>query len=257
MRQRRSTRILLALIVTAALLLALREDLAVLALRKGVERLRAGEPQGAQEAFRQALTLGGEGAALRYNLGVTLYRQGQYDAARAQFDAAIAAAGPPLLPAALYNRGNSRMRRAGELAGRDRAAARAHFEAAVADYRRVLALEPGAADARANLELARQRLAALATKQAERAHAARSADRPSGGMGKPPEAGARAAPDPRRQAGRAATGKDEPGGAKSRRDLSRAEVERMLDEARGRERPFGLPHGEERGGHLSKPEKDW
>jgi tetratricopeptide (TPR) repeat protein len=262
---RRSIEMLLALLILAGLALALRQDLADLALSQGQARLRAGDLGGAAAAFARAAALGRDAAPLAYNLGVSLYRKGEYLRARDQFSAALATAGPELAAAIRYNRGNSQFRQGERLAGSDREAARAFFREAVADYGKALSLEPGAVDAGANLGLARERLAALGSEPA-RAGSRRDAgaERPGkseAGSGKGQRAETTQAQPATGQAAasraRAAARTDavaSPG--KTRRDLTRQEAERLLNEARGREKPAGMPHGDH-AGQSAKPDRDW
>ena len=59
-------------------------------------------------------------------------------------------------------------------------------------------------------------------------------------------------------AAQAADGADDAlGKGKPRRDLTQPEVERLLNEARGRERPAGMPHAGNPAGKLAQPDKDW
>jgi hypothetical protein len=176
-----------ALLVVCALLLlagALRHDLANWSTRQGMARLRAGDVAGAEAAFRRAIDFGKPAASLHFNLGVAHYRDHAHDPARKQFDLAIAAAAPELRPAAHYNRGNSFYRQAQSVSGRDSRAAITLLQQAMADYRRVLALAPGDANARGNLDLARARLRGLEGgqakgKQDDRANAGRDGKRPT------------------------------------------------------------------------------
>jgi len=264
--KRRSVRILLALLVLAGLALALRQDLANLALYQGNARLHAGDIGGAQAAFARAVVLGGDAAPLVYNLGVSLYRKGEYLRAREQFAAALATAAPALKAAIHYNRGNCQFRLGERLAGSDPHAARRFFQEAIADYGKALAPAPDAADAGGNLNLARGRLAALGSAPAnadkQRNVGADQAQQSVAGKG---------AQDATRQARAAASRQKASAGAareaeradaaataaKSRRDLSRSEAERLLNEARGREKPAGMLHSEKDVGRLARPEQDW
>lgn len=260
-------RLFLALFVLVLLFLALRQDLSSLALHYGSARLRSGDVVGAQTAFRRAVELGRDAAPLSYNLGVTLYHKGEFALARRHFDAAIASAGPSLLPAALYNRGNSLYRQAGKLADRDRRAAIALLQQALADYRRILSLVPEATDAQYNMNLVEMRLKVL---MAGLAKADRPADTENG---RPRNAATQNDQNAASQAGTQAVASrkpsasqstsqadpsDTPGaGERSRRNLTHAETARLLSEARGRERPLGLPHAERESGPVAGPENDW
>jgi tetratricopeptide (TPR) repeat protein len=155
-----------AFLVACALVLlaaALRHDLASWSARQGMARLGAGDVAGAEAAFRRAIGFGKPAAPLHFNLGVAHYRDHAHAPARGQFDLAIAAAAsqPELRQAAHYNRGNSFYRQAESVSGRDRRAAIPLLRQAMADYRQVLALAPGDANARGNLDLAQARLRGL------------------------------------------------------------------------------------------------
>lgn len=242
----RAIAILLAL---AGLALALRHDLAALALSRGNTRLQAGDIMAAEAEFKRSAALGGETAPLAYNLGVSLYRKGDFARARTWFDAALSTTGPELRAAIHYNRGNCQFRLG------ERQAARGAFQAALADYGRTLALTPKAVDAGDNLNLTRARLAALA-----RAHARPDPPRRAGRSGRdeaPGEArrgipgnAAHAAKPAARADASARPGKPYPA-------LSRQETLRLLNEARGREKPMGTPRGGKQPGEQNKPEKDW
>jgi tetratricopeptide (TPR) repeat protein len=267
---RRMIRTAVLLLALGALAVALRHDLADRAVARGMARLSTGDVAGAEADFRRAAELGKPAAPLSYNLGVALYRKGEHVQARQRFDAAIAAAGPDLLPAARYNRGNSLYRQAEGLAGQDGEAAASLFSQAAADYRRALALAPGDADARANLELAQARHLALTSAAAGAEPARQTGARRTGTAADSVQAAR--ADSARRAASREpasasrSTGqtmgqpedtRDQARGGKPPQALSREEVARLLGEARGRERPMGRLHG---GGRLelpAGPDRDW
>jgi tetratricopeptide (TPR) repeat protein len=265
--KRRAVHTLLALLALAVLAIVLRQDLANLAVYQGDARLRTGDVGGAQAAFSRAAALGAAAAPLAYNLGVSLYRTGDYRRAHEQFGAALATAAPALAVAIHYNRGNCQFRQGERLVARDPEGARRFYQEAAADYGRALALAPRAADAGGNLKLARTRLAALggglAPADRQRSPGADQAQQSVAGKGardatrqvqqeaaprKPASAGA--AQEAERADAAATQGK-------SRRDLTRSEAERLLNDARGREKPAGMPHGEKDVGQLGKPERDW
>ena len=266
----RHAQFLVMLIALAALALALRQDLSAYALQRGEARLLAGDVPGAEAAFRMAVTLGGDPALPAYNLGVGLYGKGAYSQAQRQFTGALASAGPGLAAAAHYNRGNSLFRQAERLAASDRQTAGRLFQAAVADYHKALALAPGAVDVGGNLELAQARLVALGNTPGQDAgnrKTGEGAAKPSAtetGTGQ--QTGARETsvqPGSSRQkaAGSSAARSESPEGeassGKSRRDLTRTEAERLLNEARGREKLAGMPHGGNPNRPQAKPDKDW
>lgn len=255
---------LAALLAFLLLGAALRHDLAAHFLRQGGERLRAGDAPGAAAALRMSAALGGDAGTLAFHLGVLHYRKGEYDPARRQFDVAVAAAPPGREAAARFNRGNSFYRLAEAAAGRDAQAALGHFRQAMDDYRQALALELGDAGARRNLELAQARWAALAAGPGgrEKVDAPRPAPdaTPAQGRGENrADAKARAEAKPAAGQGAAKTddGDDPTPGQRSARALPREEVERLLNEARGRERPAGELHAGDRHGRAARPGRDW
>lgn len=264
--KRRPVQAIVALLVMAGLAIALRQDLANLALYQGNARLRAGDVSGAEAAFARAVSLGGAAAPLAYNLGVSLYRKGEYLRAREQFAAALATAGPELKVAIHYNLGNCQFRQGERLATGDREAARRSFQEAAADYGKALALVPDASDAGGNLNLARARLAALGSERERDAGQGRGgtdqAQKSEAGNGQK-EGSRQAQPAANQQkasAGAAQEAERADAAAtlgKPHRDLTRHEAERLLNEARGREKPAGLPHGGKLDGQLAKPERDW
>jgi tetratricopeptide (TPR) repeat protein len=248
----------------ALLGLTLRQDLANLARVQGQARLQAGDVAGAERLRERVLALGSEVTDLDYNLGVAHYRKGAFTLARQRFSEALATAEPGLAAAIHYNLGNTHFRQGEGLARHDTAAAAAHFREAMADYRRVLSLTPRATDADANLRLAQVRYTTLAARAAPGTR--RSPERDSGRQG---EGGADQG-DRRRSESTAVQGKAAPGAAqeaaradasagagKARRDLTRSEAERLLNDARGRELAVGLPHVGRHAGQLAGPEKDW
>lgn len=266
---------LIRAVLTACLLLglglAVRHDLARLFEQQGRARAEAADLAGAESAFRRAAWLGGDAAVLAFDLGIGLYRNGDFTQARQQFAAALATSAPDRVAAAHYNRGNSLFRKAEQLAAGDRPAAAEMFQAAVADYRAALALSPGAADAETNLGLAVARLATLEgdppkTKRPAPTGAENpiipnsvAGHRDQDGHG---QADTRHASTPRRPATAQAPGS---GGAdaatasagNARRELTTDEAERLLNEARGRETLAGKPHDGRQNPPLAKPEKDW
>lgn len=263
-----------AFLVACALVLlaaALRHDLASWSARQGMARLGAGDVAGAEAAFRRAIGFGEPAAPLHFNLGVAHYRDHAHAPARGQFDLAIAAAAsqPELRQAAHYNRGNSFYRQAESVSGRDRRAAIPLLRQAMDDYRQALALAPGDANARGNLDLAQARLRGLVSglggdKQDGRAKAGQGKAGEPAGASPPKDAGRSAGKTPPGdakpgdQAGSRSEGGDPPSsGGKPSRALTQKEVERLLNDARGRERPAGSLHGGGKLGPLSMPDKDW
>lgn len=256
----RFIRLLAGLSALAALAFALRHDLGELALRQGDQWLRAGDIEGAAAALRQTLTLDGRAAPLAYNLGVALYRRGEYARADQHFTRALATADPELAAAIHFNRGNSRFRQAEALVPHAPPGAARLLREAVADYGAALVLAPADDAARHNLEQARSRLRAVTAAMDQQRRAEKP---PQSRPGSPPDASRQSrkpagASQAARTPGRDDAPEEEPlTSGKNRRDLSPAQVERLLNEARGRERPFGPPRGDAKTGPVARPDKDW
>ena len=250
------------LLALAALVISARRDLSHLAIDQGAARLQAGDVPGAEVAFHRAIALGSDAAPLAYNLGVGLYRVGAFAKAGSQFATTLATAGPALAAVSHYNRGNCLYREAERLAADDRDAARRFLQEAIADYGQALALAPGAGDAGSNLSLARSRLAALGSGPAQTGGQPGAGQGQKGRTGAGAKAGSRqtanASPQAAAGAAQQAERADPAASAgKTRRDLTRQEAERLLNDARGRERPTGMLHGGGRNEQMAKPEKDW
>jgi len=267
-------RLLLAA-VTASLCLAglglmLRHDLALLAWREGRQALAGGEHQRALRALQRAAQGGRQGSAqLAFDTGIALYRLEDFPRARALFALASAADEPRLRTAALYNSGNCAFREAEQKAASDRGAAGILLQQASLDYGRALAADPGAADARQNLALARTRLAALqgagegegGTGPAKPGGARGAKD--GGGKESPPRTGktegeqgeARGERAPGRTPGKPASRAAQQG--KPRPQLTRDHAERLLSEARGREAFAARLPGSGGAARLAPPDKDW
>ena len=105
----------------------------------------AGRYEEALRAYKEALVERPESAPLHLNVGDALFQLGDFEGALQEFERVASADDPALSASGHYNKGN------------------AHFElqdyqAAVEAYRQALERIPGDADAKANLELALQRL---------------------------------------------------------------------------------------------------
>jgi len=257
----RLVRALLILLSLAGLVFALRHDFGELALQRGEARLRAGDIAGAKAALDQAIALGGDGAPLAYNLGVGHYRNGDFTQALKWFDVATASVAPGLRAATLYNRGNSEFRLAERLAATRPTAAIDWYRKAVTSYEEALVQMPDAADVSGNRVLSMNRLAALED-AGRRAGKESASHRESGGnrLG----TGAKAT-QPRTDTRSAKTGESRQADApdpsatsgKSRHDLTQAEVERLLNDARGREKLMGMPHAHKQASPSAQPALDW
>lgn len=94
------------------------------AMREGTRLARQGLDRAARRNYEAALAVGVDESLLHYNIGVTLYRTGDYEAAEAAFEKA--ASDPRLAGLALYNLGLA------QRAGGNYTAARDSFSAAAA-----------------------------------------------------------------------------------------------------------------------------
>jgi tetratricopeptide (TPR) repeat protein len=264
-------RLVLTGLALAALVVALRADFANFFAWRGHTELRAGNFMAAQAAFRRSYRLGQDSAPTRFNLALTLYNLNEFEEARRQFEAVLVTAGPELTAATFYNRGNALYRLAERQVAQNPQAASRLWRAAIADYAEALAQDPHATDARSNLDLARMQLTALGkARDQERdgrnqgsAEKTRSGESPAGGT---PQSEAR---QQDAAAGRHESMTPDGGrptqdnaeqptaGGHSRRDMSRSEAERLLNDARGRDRLFGLPLNVNSTAQMAKPEKDW
>ena len=154
----------------------------------GNRAYRGGDYERASELYREALRDGDANPRLRYNLGTTLLRLEEAESALDHLTRSLDARSPDLRARAFYNLGNA------HAAPADRPASAEDLRQAIDAYRRSLLLEPGRADARWNLELARQRLEEMESRP------------PSGAQGPERESDSGAGGD-------APTRPDEPGGA--------------------------------------------
>ncbi len=261
---RRWIETLLFLCALAGVLAALRLDLADLFAAQGMARLQVGDTTGAERAIQRSVALGGDAAPLTYNLGVALYRAGKFAEARKQFAHALTQARPKLMPNLHYNLGNSAYRQAERHAAADRTRAERLFQEAIGAYENTLTLAPETSEARANLGLTRTRLAMLERADAQnrdkKPHATPS-ETPASEQAKSTAERARdrqVAKEGSANAAHKAAGADPSAVAgKTRRDLSRHDAERMLNEARGRENLSGMLSGKTRDKAPLQPEKDW
>lgn len=105
----------------------------------------AGRYEEALQAYKEALVERPESARLHLNVGDALFQLGDLEGALREFERVAAAEDPALSASGHYNKGNAHFQLE-------------DFEAAVDAYRQALERVPGDADAKANLELALQRL---------------------------------------------------------------------------------------------------
>jgi hypothetical protein len=252
----------------AGLGMALRHDLGNLAWHQARQSLSAGDPAGAELVQHSTIFMDRDRAPLSAAIGVGWYRQQRFAEAERQFAVATASTRPELVSAAHLNRGNSLFRRAGQLAEADVGAASLLLRAAMADFEKVLSLEPNAGDAISNLRITRERLArleAVATPSASRptdrsyrnaSRAASGASQTQEGLGSQRDRG-----DAISAVGGNASSKESAEAhemrGRSRRDLTRNDAERLLDESRGREGVYGTIVEDRRQTGREVPEKDW
>jgi Ca-activated chloride channel homolog len=196
--------------------------LAASGVEEGNRRYAAGDYAGAAEAYARALAEGDSSAVVRYNLGTALLRLERYDEALPHLEAAAREGAPaPVRLRSHYNGGNADLQPAfdGAVEGGDR---RDRLERAVRHYRDALRLDPADADAKWNLELAQRLLderppADGGGEGDEEAEGADGSDETAAGAPQPSPA-----PSP---------GVDGVGDEA----VTRAEAERLLDEAQARE----------------------
>lgn len=235
-------------------------------------RLLVGDVASARAAYEWATCFGGDRYRAAHALGVAAYRRGEFNVAADEFATVAGADDRNARATARFNRGNALVRAAEGFVDTDRNRATAMLGDAVAEYDRVIAEVPDAADARDNRQFADARLAAV-----------RRAGRPEGAVGDQPQAAGAAEAAPVRRGGddaaRQSTGvakaaegvaaADAPVDAlpppgtpatlsrDTHRELSAAEAERILAMHRGRERVTGTLHGIRRLERSTKPERDW
>ena len=136
------------------------------AARDGLAAYRAGDFAAAVDAFGTAAQLRPRVPELLYDAGVSAYRLGDHDTARAKLHPAISGATRPELAAAGHLAlGNIGMREAQQLLQQDPAAAIPALEEGIASFERALRVDPGYGAAAHNLELARVLLDELRQQQ--------------------------------------------------------------------------------------------
>ncbi len=102
---------------------------------------------------------------LAFNAGDAAYRAGQYEAADAAFEQAMAKADPALQERVLYNQGNTHYRMGAALQAGSRDQAIEQWKKAITEYDGALALAPADADARFNRDFVKRKLAELEQQQ--------------------------------------------------------------------------------------------
>ncbi|MGK7311372.1 MAG: tetratricopeptide repeat protein [Candidatus Longimicrobiales bacterium M2_2A_002] len=121
-------------------------------LERGNRLFRAGEYDAAVAEYRAALRDGEDSPVLRYNLGTALLELGRYEEAQQQLEAALEAVDPSLRQYVHYNLGQRFLEDARQ--SDDPRAGTALYDAAVEAYRQALRLRPDDVDAKWNYELA-------------------------------------------------------------------------------------------------------
>jgi tetratricopeptide (TPR) repeat protein len=262
----------MTLIVAAALglLTGLRIDLADYFAAESWSLMLRRDLPGAERALNRSYDFGGERAPLLFHHGIAAYRSGKFAEAQRHFTKALTLAPPALQPALQFNLGNSAYRQAENLAGSDRTSAERLYRQAAQAYEKTLLQEPTATDAKVNLGLTRKHLFALEQKSSRNNPSAtdRNLETKTPPADSSTHERTNATKEPMAQSKTAKSGAasnaknaDRPDPAarpgKSRRELSRQDAERMLNEARGREHPSGVLSGKNPEKSDNSPDKDW
>ena len=119
----------------------------------GNRAFRRGDLEEAAERYRNALESDEENTRVHYNLGSTLLRLGESEAALEELRRGLEGREPDLRTRAFYNLGNALVAQAGS--------DQETLERAVEAFRRALLLDPENGDAKWNLELALRKLEQL------------------------------------------------------------------------------------------------
>lgn len=151
-----------AMALAAALLSPSFADPAYFAAMEGNRLYAAGRYNDALAEYRRAMAADPGSAAVKYNMGNTLYRLGKHEEAARLYASVISSGEGKLAGMAAFNRGAA-LYRAGEAAlGRGNPdGARRFFDEAAEQYKSLLKDDPANDDARHNLELALERLEEL------------------------------------------------------------------------------------------------
>lgn len=134
---------------------------------EAAQAFRTGDLPRAEGLLRGAISHDPANFRLKYNLGNVLFERGNFEEAERVYGEALRGADDDARPVVRYNLGNAHFRLA-EKKGDPRG-----YQQAITDYEAVLAVKPEDADAKHNLEVARERL-----KQAQK-----NAQKPQGGNG--------------------------------------------------------------------------
>ena len=213
----------------------------------------AGRYEEALQMYKEALVERPESARLHLNVGDAQFRLGDFERALREFERVAAADDPALSASGHYNKGNT------------------HFQlqdypAAAEAYRQALQRVPGDADAKANLELALQRLPPPQPQGGENQE-----DPPDGGEQDSPDGDQRDPPEGEEQQQQRPSSSPEPDEGPPEPDdedgeaqapppaeeggLDREEAERLLDALRDREQEAQERRYRARGG--GDEARDW
>ncbi len=221
------------------------------ATREGRRLFEQKDYQAALEAFGRGREAAPDHPVLAFDIGDTLLRMGRHEEARQEFQKALRTDDVRLKSRVLYNLGNT------SLAEKD-------YRSAVDYYRRSLLLDPTQADAKRNLELARQ-------KQEQASRSQRQA-RKEGNQDRQSDSGQQARSDQSRQQSSAQRSPSEENRNADRRDgrstdssrppeqrpengqpSSRADQSRQPDSTDAANRPAASPHERDRRDQAGRP----
>ena len=124
------------------------------AINSATQQLAEGNVEEALQGFDSAAEASADNHTLSYNRGIALYRNGDIEAARAQFVNALNSTDSTLAAKSWFNLGNCDYSNALAGAEQDRPAAIKSLKNSIQKYRRSLRLNSDDTDARANIELA-------------------------------------------------------------------------------------------------------
>ena len=110
-----------------------------------LEHYQRGEYDQALQLYRDALLERPDAPELHFNVGDALFKRGEYDQARREFERVLSAEEKKIQAQAHYNMGNSFFQQQA-------------FEQAIAAYKQALELDAADEDAKVNLELALEKL---------------------------------------------------------------------------------------------------
>lgn len=126
---------------------------------------RNGAFQRASEHYREAAKAHPEDGRLHYNLGTSLYREGQYEAAAEAFEQSLYGQELELQENAFYNLGVTKYQLGKGLLESDPQEALKAWESGLKDFQSVLDLAPGNEDAQYNYDFLKSKIKALKEQQ--------------------------------------------------------------------------------------------